>query len=117
VLLDEVVLRKPMGGSRVMLSQLTLLTDLMTGGLIRVRVTPLDRPTPLSFFGPFMILEFGEPENAVVYREIPSSTDEIIHAATEVDRHRTLFERAWTAHALDEAASVELIQSIGRAYS
>jgi transcriptional regulator with XRE-family HTH domain len=105
---DQSVLLRDVGGPQVMAEQLQELLRLMDEAKIFVRVLPFAAGASIALLGPFAILDFGDEENAVLYREGPVS-DEIIHSRREINRHRDVFERLWPM-ALDSVTSAELIK-------
>ncbi len=60
--MDEAVLRRPVGGRRVMRAQLTHLIDVATMPGITIQVVPFDRGGHAAAGGSFTILRFAEPE-------------------------------------------------------
>ena len=47
----------------------------------------------VAMLGPFLICDFGEEENAVLYRE-SLLLDEVVHSAETITRHRNYFEHS-----------------------
>jgi hypothetical protein len=92
-----------------MAEQLRYLLTLMKEPNIWVRVAPQAAVATIALLGPFTILDLGDEEDAVLYRET-YLIDEIVHAAREIKRHRAIFEQMWEL-ALDEAASARLIEA------
>jgi transcriptional regulator with XRE-family HTH domain len=108
VLLDESLLYREVGGHIVMGEQLQRLLLLMQQGSVLVRIVPFTEAAPIALLGPFLILELGDPENAILYRE-DRLRDEIIHTPQEVSRHQDVFEDLWQV-AFDDAESAQLIK-------
>jgi hypothetical protein len=70
VILDEAVLRRVVGGPAVMRDQLDLLLEAGRGRNITIRVLPFASGAYATMGGPFIILEFADPEDPpTVYRE------------------------------------------------
>jgi transcriptional regulator with XRE-family HTH domain len=109
LLLDESVLHREAGGHRVMADQLQALLDLSRTSALTVRVLPLADAAVMATLGPFQIFDFGDEENAVLYRE-NYLQDEIIHTAEIVKRQRRIFEQFWNS-SLTEEASAGLIEA------
>jgi transcriptional regulator with XRE-family HTH domain len=60
--LDEAVLRRPVGGRRVMRAQLSHLMDVAATPRFTIQVVPFDRGGHAAAGGSFTILRFAEPE-------------------------------------------------------
>ena len=109
LLLDESVLRRKIGGGRVMGDQLRDLVQLADQERVRVRVVPFELQTaPPPLLGSFEVLYLGTDEDAVMYYE-SALVDEIIEDKADIKRHLESFSRLWDT-GLDEAISVRLIQ-------
>ena len=109
VILDESVIFREVGGSKVMGDQLRRLLRQAERPNIRVRVVPLVAAAPIALLGQFAILELGGEGDAILYRE-GYLLDEIIQVPDRVHRHRELFERLWS-QSLDEATSAAVIEA------
>jgi transcriptional regulator with XRE-family HTH domain len=108
VLLDESVLYREVGGPTVMGEQLQSLLNLTHEYNLLVRIAPFTKAAPIALLGPFMLIELGDPEDTVLYRE-DRNRDEIIQTRDEIDWHRTVFEELWRL-ALNDADSAQLIK-------
>jgi len=114
VVLNEAILRRPVGGSQVMAAQLGSLAD--SAGLpnVTLRVVPFRAGLHHGVMsGPFVILRFPrngdghDSEPATVY--VDGFTGALyLDKPREVERYATAFESIWSA-ALDESASRGLI--------
>jgi transcriptional regulator with XRE-family HTH domain len=104
---DESVLHRPVGGVEVMAEQLRHLLVIMRRPTVHVRVVPFAKGALVAMLGPFLICDFGDEENAVLYRE-SLLLDEVVHAGEALMRHRGYFEHLWQ-ESLGEAASAQLI--------
>ncbi|MEJ3749365.1 helix-turn-helix transcriptional regulator [Actinomycetes bacterium KLBMP 9797] len=120
LILDESVLQREVGGAKVMAEQLHALVALMRAGKITVRVVPLAEAAPIAMLGPFTLLDIGDEENAVLYRE-SHTFDEIVNARDTIDRHRHIFEQLWAAsytgeesERLIEARAATMLSSLDR---
>jgi hypothetical protein len=106
-ILDESVLYREIGGPVVMSDQLRELRQLMTDTSVLVRILPFAAAVPIALLGPFCILDMGDDQDPVLYREGPRG-DEIVRSRREIGEHRDLFERLWPK-AYDDAAAYRLI--------
>lgn len=109
-IVDELALRRPVGGAEVLRRQLEHLVRESGRPNIAVRVVPSDRAN-VGYAGPFQILERSDAHTVVFLENLASSlfleerkeTDVYIQAA-----HSLL------ARALDEKESVDLIAAMAR---
>jgi transcriptional regulator with XRE-family HTH domain len=114
VVLNESILRRPVGGKEVMSAQLTRLAEVSGLPTVSLRVMPFDAGAHAGInSGPFVVLEFpkggnGRPsEPTTVYVE--GFTGALfLDKPGEIDRYHTAFIDIWAA-AVDEAASRDLI--------
>ncbi|MFV2010126.1 MULTISPECIES: helix-turn-helix domain-containing protein [unclassified Micromonospora] len=107
LVLDESVLWRTIGGPRVMAGQFAALLRVARRPNVRVRIVPFADAAIMAMLAPFTLLDFGDEENALLYRE-GILLDEIVHAAQRIGRHRDYFAHIWdSAH--DEATSARLI--------
>jgi transcriptional regulator with XRE-family HTH domain len=109
LILDESVLHRELGGAKVMAAQLRELSSLTRMTHITVRVVPFAESAPIALLGPFTILDLGDEENAVLYRE-SHLLDEVVHTRSHVHRHRVIFEQLWHV-AFTEEESARLIEA------
>jgi transcriptional regulator with XRE-family HTH domain len=107
MVLDEAVLWRQVGGRVVMAAQLRTLLTIMAEAPLVIRVLPFAAPGAIATLGPFILLDLGDDEYPVLYRD-GVAQDEIVRAPTDVQRHQTAFESLWDA-CLDPAASTKLI--------
>jgi transcriptional regulator with XRE-family HTH domain len=108
IILDESVLYRDVGGQAVLAEQLLTVLQVMAETSILVRVLPFAAAAPVGLLGPFLILDMGDEQEAILYREKHSS-DEIVRSRREINEHRDVFERLWRL-ALDDSASAKLIK-------
>jgi transcriptional regulator with XRE-family HTH domain len=111
VLLDESVLRRPIGGPRVFAEQLRELVRVGRQPHVDIRMVPFDVEAVMSNNGGYDLLylsEDGKDEDAVMYRET-GPTDEILEDSTQASRHRERYEKIWHA-ALNESDTIDFIQ-------
>jgi transcriptional regulator with XRE-family HTH domain len=109
LILDESVLFREVGGPKVMGDQLRAVLHAAESPNIRVRVGPFAAAAPIALLGPFMILDLGSEDDAVLYRE-GYLMDEVIQSPQRIHRFRDVFERLW-ALSLDEDASAAVIEA------
>lgn len=109
LVLDESVLYREVGGSRVMADQLRALLEAAQRPRVRVRVMGMADAAIMALLGPFSLFDLGDEENAVLYRE-GVLVDEIVHSRELIRRHRRYFEQMWSL-AMSEEASVRLIEA------
>jgi transcriptional regulator with XRE-family HTH domain len=112
-ILDEAVVRRPVGGKQVMRDQLDRLLDLALRASITLQVLPFDCGAHAGHGGPFSILEFpNRSDGEVAYVE---SVAGILYLEKdrEVRTRVEAFDRLRAA-ALAPAASVELIARVAQ---
>lgn len=109
LIFDESVLHREVGGAGIMAGQLRELVALSQAGKVVIRIVPFTEAAPIAMLGPFTILDIGDEENAVLYRE-SHLLDEIVHSRSNIDRHRRIFEQLWAASYTEEE-SVRLIEA------
>src|SRR5690606_25874475 len=94
LILDESVLHRRLGSPEVTIGQLRELLALTREPYLSLRVVPLADTAVMAMLGVFFILDLGDDENAVLYRENVLQ-DEIIHNPDDVAYHRQLFDQIW----------------------
>ncbi|WP_162907641.1 helix-turn-helix domain-containing protein [Allorhizocola rhizosphaerae] len=109
LVLDESVLLREVGGPRVMAEQLNHLLAHARDGYLTMRIVPFQRSAPIAMLNHFSVIDLGEDENAVLYREA-QLTDEIDESPEDVQRYRARFERMWDV-ALSQEASVRRVEA------
>jgi transcriptional regulator with XRE-family HTH domain len=109
LVLDESVLHRAVGGSEVMGEQLRELLRLTGIANFRVRILPFGSGAHLAMLNPFMVLDFGEEENAVLYLEAQLA-DEMINSSERIRLYRERFEAFWEV-ALTEEDTAHLIRA------
>ena len=110
VLLDEAVLRRPVGGPAAWRAQVAELLEYAGGGHFRIRAMPFTREMALFMNGSFDTLYFGAERterDAVMYRE-SYGTDEIVEDPRQIRQLGEDFDQLWDA-ALDEEESLRWI--------
>jgi transcriptional regulator with XRE-family HTH domain len=114
VVLNESILRRPVGGASVMSAQLTRLLEISEFPNVALKVLPFDIGMHAGIMsGPFVVLEFpttsnGRPsEPPTVY--VDGFTGSLfLDKPAEIDRYHAAFTDIWTA-ASDETTSRDLI--------
>lgn len=113
-LLDEVVIRRVIGGPKVMRRQLAHLNALGERPDLHLRVVPFARGAHMGLKGSFVILEFPEPEDDDLlfiesgYQSVASRDD-----ASEVSYYRKAYFDLESS-ALSEAETLQLIDQARR---
>lgn len=110
-ILDEAVVRRPIGGPDVMRRQLLRLVEASELSMITIQVLPFAAGAHRGLTGSFMVLEFaGKTEDPLVYSE--GMTGGVIRTkADELRRYWMSFE-ALRAKALTNKDSVDFIRSV-----
>lgn len=116
VVLNESILRRPVGGRDVMAAQLDALADAADLPNVKLRVVPFGAGLHHGLMtGPFEILRFPlngdgqDSEPPTVYVD-GYTGDLYLDKPAEVERYTDAFEYIWAA-AASEAASIRLIQA------
>lgn len=121
VVLGEAILRRPVGGGKVMSAQLARLIEVSDLPNVTLKVMPFEAGAYAGIAsGPFVVLEFplngnGKPtEPPVVY--VAGFTGALfLDKPREIEEYDTAFNDIWSA-ALDEAASQDLIAKAAREF-
>ncbi|MFC7387079.1 helix-turn-helix domain-containing protein [Sphaerisporangium rhizosphaerae] len=102
VILDEAVLRRPVGGAHVLRTQIRYLLDASEQAKTTVQVVPFQRGAHPGMIGPFVLLGFSEPSDLdVVYMETIAGNLYVDESA-EVGHYATAFH-----HLMAEALNVK----------
>ncbi|MDT4992220.1 MAG: hypothetical protein QOH97_2112 [Actinoplanes sp.] len=109
LLLDESVLRRPIGGRAIFTAQLKELERLTTLGL-RIRMIPLSMDVPVTNNGSFDLVSLGGEHDGgtVLYRE-NGMADDLIENSDSTERHLARFDMVWR-DATDEADTMAFIR-------
>jgi hypothetical protein len=108
--IDEAVIHRAVGGSKVMRGQLQHLADAAQQGKTIVQVVPYRAGPHAGTTGPFVILDYTEvTDPAVVYVE--TLAGDIYLERPDVDRYTLAFDRL-VAAALHPDDSVQLIEHL-----
>jgi transcriptional regulator with XRE-family HTH domain len=112
LVIDEGVIKRPVGGDLLMAEQLEDLAALATRPRIFIRIVPFDasRGAIIGSFGNFKLMNLSDEDadDTVLYRE-RLTTDRIDHDAEEIRPYREAFESLWKL-SLPEEASLRLIE-------
>ena len=107
-LLDESVLRRPIGGAAVFAAQLRQLSSLALRGTVEVRMIPFSLDAPVTNNASFDLLSLNTTrENMVLYRE-SGLADELIEDGPTTLRHRARFDKVWS-EAISEKATADFL--------
>ena len=91
-IIDEAALRRRYGGAKVMQGQVARLVDMASRPNVTIRVLPIDVDDQPATAGPFVLLDFLDPEPPVVYHEGIRS-DVYLEEAADIDCFRMIFTR------------------------
>lgn len=113
-LLDESVLRRPIGGARIFAAQLRELSRLAQSGAIKVRMIPFSLEAPVTNNASFDLLSLrtAREESMVLYRE-NGLTDDLIEDDSTTSRHRDRYDKVWS-DAADERDTVAFLRTAAR---
>ncbi|WP_055478225.1 helix-turn-helix domain-containing protein [Sphaerimonospora mesophila] len=106
--LDEGVIRRPIGGPRVMRDQLDALLNSARRPNVTIRVLPYDVGAHAGLEGAFTILSFAEEADPDVAYVEGTAGDVYVESTEQVDRYRSAFARISDA-ALPAEESLKLI--------
>jgi transcriptional regulator with XRE-family HTH domain len=111
VVIDEAVLRRPVGGSEVMRRQMLRLTEASERQTTAIQVLPIAVGAHPGVTGHFTLLEFGD-QAIPTHVFCDGLTGGVLRNRTDdVQRYRECFEML-ARMALDEAKSIDLIAAI-----
>ncbi|WP_117209326.1 helix-turn-helix domain-containing protein [Allorhizocola rhizosphaerae] len=112
-ILDETVLRRPIGGPHVMRRQLMRLVEVSELSMITIQVLPMSVGAHRALAGSFVLLEFpNATEHPLVYCE--GMTGGVFRSKPdEVSRYRDSFE-SLRAASMDPQCSVEFIAAVAQ---
>ncbi len=120
VILDESVMSRHVGGTRIMSEQLNELAALASEPHITVRIVPFADAAVLTILGPFIIFDLGASDGEVLYRET-QLLDELNEETSVIVRYRKYFDQMWNrcmtreeSLRLIESSAAEMLSSIDR---
>jgi uncharacterized protein DUF5753 len=114
VVLDEGALRRPVGGRKVMRTQVEHLMDMAQRPNVLIQVIPLDVGAHEGVNGPLVIADFADAPS-IVFLETALSGLVVEHpedVATVTLRYETL-----RAEALPRAGSLEMLKDVAEAWT
>lgn len=112
VVIEELVLRRAVGGEQVMAEQVAHLVRMAAQPDITVQVIPAATGAHPCLDGPYIVLGFADhSQRDVVYTENPAGAL-FVDKESVVQQHRDLFDYLATRVALDEAASLDLLREL-----
>jgi transcriptional regulator with XRE-family HTH domain len=115
VVIDEAVLRRPVGGGRVMSGQLSHMIEIAKLPSVTLQVLPYSVGAHPALESDFVILDFGERSPRVVYVE--GLVGQIyMERAQDVERYEQVFDRLRTM-ASSPRDSMKFIREIRDSYS
>ncbi|MBL7261924.1 helix-turn-helix domain-containing protein [Paractinoplanes lichenicola] len=112
-ILDEGVIRRNVGGSAVMRDQLRHLSSAAGRPGVTLQIVPHSSGAHLGMPGSFLILEFTDPDPAIVYTE-NAGGGLFLEQDAEVARYRNSFQRL-AAQALSPADTLSLMKDAANA--
>ncbi|MEZ7127633.1 helix-turn-helix domain-containing protein [Nonomuraea sp. AD125B] len=114
VVLDECVLRRPIGGPGTMRDQLTHLAKHATASKIEIRVLPLSAGAHASPDGAFRVFQLPQPFPAIAYVSTPAGA--IYVEGDTADRLKLKYDRI-RDNALSTKSSLELIGAVAESFA
>lgn len=113
VILDEAVLRRPIGGPKVMAAQLDHLVEQAARATIDVRVLPFEIGAHCCPDGSFRLHAMAYPFPQVAYVEGPAGS--LYLESKEAERLSDMYDRLWNA-ALGDDESTEFIAAAAKEF-
>lgn len=107
--IDEAVIRRVVGGSKVQREQLRHLTEAAEAPHITIQLIPYGAGAHPGMPGAFLVMEFPDPDPALIYTE-NASGGLFLEAEPDVQRYRATFQRL-TAQALSPAETLTTIRN------
>jgi len=111
--LDEAALHRAVGGPKAMAEQLRRLADLATKPDITIEVLPFSVGENPGMARTFMLFEFGDPADDVIYLDSGPEDVFIQDATDKVAEYKRIYNRLSTL-CLDEHRSLDLIREIAK---
>ncbi|WP_173094579.1 helix-turn-helix domain-containing protein [Actinomadura verrucosospora] len=115
VVLDEAVLRRPVGGAHVMARQLDALIEAANRPNVSVRIMPISVGEHAGMDGPFVVLSFADGEDQDVAYLEGMGGEIYLEDVGQLNRCNVRFDRICD-QALSEDDSVALIADIAKEY-
>jgi hypothetical protein len=114
VILDEGVLRRPVGGTWVMKEQVLRLTEAARRPNIVLQVIPLSAGAHQGMSGSFVIAEF-EKAPAIAYQDT-AARGQIIEGADDLEAIMVMWDTL-KSEALPRGASLELVEKVAKTWT
>jgi transcriptional regulator with XRE-family HTH domain len=112
-IIDEAIVRRPIGGEDVMRRQLRRLVEAAELSMITIQILPFDAGAHRGLTGSFVVLEFaGTAEHPLVYCE--GMTGGVIRSKPEELRRYWMSFEALKAASLSEPDSISFITAVAR---
>ena len=109
--LDEAVLRRPVGGTAIMQAQLMRIQEIAALPNVTLQVLPFDTGAHASMGTSFELLQFPEAgDTSIVYIEDQTSS-QYLEAAADIERYTLVFDHLRAA-ALSPQRSAEFISQV-----
>jgi transcriptional regulator with XRE-family HTH domain len=116
ILLDESVLRRPVGGPKVMAAQLDKVVTYQREERITVQVVPFEIGAPSVADSNFVLLDFNEPNLVPVVFVEGLTTNQLFERKSDLDRYREAVEHLRDS-ALSPRDSVARITELRKTYA
>lgn len=114
--LDEAVLRRPVGGTAVMRAQLQRLAQAARQTHITLQVLPFATGAHIAMLGPFVLVSFPDPSATdMVYLETDTSSL-YLEEPQQIERYSEIFDHL-RATALSPRESLALLESMAGEYA
>lgn len=110
---DEAVIRRPIGGPRIMAAQLRSLAVAAERPNVTIRVLPYDSGAHAGLDGRFTILSYPDPVDPDIAYVEGTMGDVYLESAQETEQHRVRFNRI-TAAALSPEDSAHLLAAAAK---
>lgn len=114
LILDESVLRRPVGGPHVMLEQITRLIDAAQRQRVVLQVIPASVGAHLGLIGAFVLADFDDVAT-IGYQDAPIR-DEAVRAADRVAKLELIWDTL-CAEALPRQASLALLEEAAKSWA
>lgn len=109
VLLDESVLRRPIGGWEIFAAQLRELHRLADERIAQIRMIPFELDAPVTNNATFDLLSLdADDDGQVLYRE-SGMTDELVEDKVVTKRHHSRYQKLWHV-ATNETDTIDFIR-------
>jgi len=103
LILDESVIKRHIGGPKIMAEQLESLAEVAQRPNVKLRVVSFKKGALIGLVMPFQKLDLSEDEDdSVVYRESYDS-DELVHDPEDIRYFTQIFEDLWDGSMTEEA--------------